>query len=396
MSPDADLRDVDLLEANIGDVRDPHPGYARARRETPVARTDHLGARVFTVYRAAEAEQVLRDDATFSAAINGRWMRDFLGRTILEMDGEMHRIHRALVAHGFRPRAVARWEEGVIGPTAHEVIDAFAARGEADLVRELAWRMPVRAFARIIGVPDVDFKRWQGWALRLERYAVDPAAGKQAAREARAYFEGVLEERRREPREDLITDLAEAELDGHRLDPDIIHGFLRLLVPAGAGTTYRLLGTVLLALLSAPERWEAVRADRSLVAAAIEEALRWEAPVQFAAREATVDATLAGVEVPKGSPVTVALGSANRDEDRFEHPDEFDLRRAESGHHLAFGGGNHFCLGAHLARLEAGVALNALLDRLPDMRLDPGDRDPHVLGFAFRSPTCVPVRFSPS
>lgn len=390
------LDDVDLLAANIGTDRDPHARYREARRAHPVARTAHLGAEVWTVYRYRDAEAVLRDGESFSNAINGRWMRAFLGRTILEMDGAEHLRYRGLIAHGFRPRAVTRWEEDVIRPTVEQAIEGFAARGRAELVRDFDWQVPVRVFARILGVPDVDHSRWQRWAVELERTSVDHEAGKRAAREVREYFEPKVAERRVAPTDDLISDLVHAEVDGHALDDDLIHGFVRLLVPAGAGTTYRLLGNLLFALLSAPERWEEVRADRSLVPGAVEEALRWESPVQFATREATRDAEVGGVEIPAGSAVITALGSANRDETRYEDPDTFDVHRRVAGHHLAFGSGNHFCLGAHLARLEAAVALNALMDRLPDLRLDAGDRDPHVMGWAFRSPNCLPVRFSAS
>jgi cytochrome P450 len=204
----------------------------------------------------------------------------------------------------------------------------------------------------------------------------------------------VIEHRRADPGEDMISSLATAEVDGERLDDEIIHGFLRLLVPAGAGTTYRLLGSLLFGLLTHIEQIDEVIADRSVVPRAIEEALRWESPVQFAMREA-IDATeLDGVAIPKGATVTVALGSANHDDDRYDDPERFDVHR-NGGPHLAFGDGPHRCLGEHLARVEARAALNALLDRLRDVRLDPGEDDPHIVGYAFRSPTAVPVRFTP-
>jgi cytochrome P450 len=148
-------------------------------------------------------------------------------------------------------------------------------------------------------------------------------------------------------------------------------------------------------LLEHPDQLDAVRADRTLVPRAVEEALRWESPVQFAAREANEDTEIAGVPIPKGSGVTSVLGSANRDESRWPDPDRFDIHREPHGI-VAFGEGAHLCLGAHLARLEAQVCLNAVLDRLDDLRLDPAGDDPHWVGWAFRSPTSVPVLFSPS
>ena len=384
--------ELDVVAANIGDVRDPYPSYARARERTPVARVQHLGADVAMVYRFAEAEQVLGDSETFSSRINGKWMRPFLGRTILEMDGHEHTKHRRLISHAFRRKVVQQWEDELIRPTAIELIDRFAARGRAELVREFAWEFPVRIIAKMVGVPQVDFAMWQQKAIELERSAVDWKGAKAASETLKGYFGPIVEERRRDPQADVISMLAEAEIDGEKLDDELIQSFLRLLVPAGAGTTYRLIGSLALGLLRNPDQLGAVRADRSLVPAAVEEALRWEAPVQFAAREATRDVELAGVAVEAGTPVTVALGAANHDGARWPDPDAFDVRR-EAQNHLAFADGEHFCLGAHLARIEASVALNALLDRLPDLALDAGGSEPYVVGFAFRSPTAVPVVF---
>src|SRR5437764_7025967 len=294
MTPPA-LEELDVVAANIGDVRDPYGGYEKARRETPVARVTHFGADAAMVYRFAEAEEVLGDSATFSSAINGAWMRPFLGRTILEMDGLEHHSHRRLISHAFRRKVVQQWEDELIRPTAHELIDRFAARGRAELVREFAWEFPVRIIAKMVGVPQTDYAMWQQKAIELERTAVDFPGAIAASQELKEYFGPIVEDRRREPREDVISMLAESEIEGERLDDDLIQSFLRLLVPAGAGTTYRLIGSLMLGLVQDPAQLEAVRADRSLMAGAVEEALRWEAPVQFAARQAMRDTELGGV-----------------------------------------------------------------------------------------------------
>lgn len=393
MTPAA-AREPDLLEANIGDVRDPYTTYREARNTSPVARVEHLGATATMVYRFAEAEQVLRVDDTYSAGINGKWMRPLLGRTILEMDGRTHFAHRRPIGSPFRPTMAASWEEGIISPLAHRLIDSFAVRGSAELVREFTWEFPVRVFAEIIGVPSVDHANWQRWAIALEMASVDWKRAMAASEEVRAYFQPIIEERRAKPGKDLVSILATAEVDGAPLQDEIIHGFLRLLVPAGAGTTYRLLGSLLFGLLTNPDQLALVRADRSLVPAAIEEALRWESPVQFAVREALSDAELAGVAIAAGTVVTIAIGSANHDDGRYPDPERFDVKRSGPPH-LAFGDGPHRCLGEHLARVEARTALNALLDRLQDLELVPAG-DPYITGYAFRSPTAVPVRFTPS
>jgi cytochrome P450 len=396
MPPDGSIVDeLDPVVQNYGDQRDPYPGYAEARREHGVVHEMHLNTEVFRVYRYDDVERVLRDGEGFSARINGELMRPFLGETILEMDGQRHQQSRGLIAHPFRPKVVAGWAENLISPTAHEVIDRFASRGRAELVRELAWQFPVRVFAKLLGIPLTDYEAWGRWAIDLERLSVDWERGVAATAAVRDYFAPIIEARRAEPNGDFVSELVHAELEGERLPEGLIHGFIRLLIPAGQSTTYRLVGTLMLAMLTHPEQLDAVRADRTLVPRAVDEALRWEAPVQFAARQADEDTEIAGVAIPKGAGVTSVLGSANRDETRFDDPDRFDVTRGHQSH-VAFGEGAHLCLGAHLARLEAGVALNAILDRFSDIRLDPAGDDPHWVGWAFRSPTSVPVLFSPS
>jgi len=202
----------------------------------------------------------------------------------------------------------------------------------------------------------------------------------------------VLEERRRQPADDLISDLAVAELDGERLDDEEIFSFLRLLLPAGAETTYRATGNLLFGLLSRPDQLDALRADRSLMAQAVEEAIRWESPLLITSRTATSDTEVRGVAIETGSQVIAHVGSANHDETRWDDAESYDLFRPPLPH-ISFGAGPHMCLGMHLARMEMGVAVGALLDRLPGVRLDPDGDDPHIHGELFRSPTSLPVLF---
>lgn len=389
------LDDLDLFtQTTVGDVRDPYPDFARARRETPVQLEEHYGSQSYTVFRHHDVAMVLRDPETFSSTVYAEAMGIVMGPSILQMDGREHHLHRSIIGGAFRRTALERWRDAVIEPTVHRLIDGFSSRGSAELVREFTWRFPIRVISQILGIPTSDADRFSRLSIELISIAVSFERGMAASHALREYFAGVLEERRGEPRDDLISALATAEIDGHRLPDEEIFGFLRLLLPAGAETTYRLLGTLLLALLSDPAQLDEVRRDRALIGPAIEEALRWEAPVQFIARRATRDVVVAGVALPEGAQVGCSLGSANRDETVFRNPDRYDLHR-DGAQHLAFAEGPHRCLGEHLARLETTVAMDALLDRLPDLRLDPRDLDPHVHGQAFRSPTCVPVAFTP-
>jgi cytochrome P450 len=189
-----------------------------------------------------------------------------------------------------------------------------------------------------------------------------------------------------------VSTLAAAELDGQQLTDDEIFAFLRLLLPAGAETTYRSSSNLLFGLLTNPEQLDALRADRALMPQAIEEGLRWEPPLTTIVRTATRDTVVEGVEIPAGAVVIVNMGSANHDEKYWEQPEEFDIHR-EQRQHLAFAFGPHMCLGMHLARMETRVLLERTFDRLPNLRLDPRAEAPHITGMTFRAPTALPVLF---
>jgi cytochrome P450 len=210
------------------------------------------------------------------------------------------------------------------------------------------------------------------------------------------YLRPLVEARRAEPTDDFLSDLVHAEVDGEQLTDGKLYGFLRLLLPAGGETTFRVLGNALYALLTHPDDLARVAADRSLIPDVIEETLRWETSVTMVSRIAASDTEVSGCPIPKGSPVGVITGSANHDETRWADADEWKLGRPVQ-HHLAFGTGPHQCLGMHLARLELRVGLNTILDRLPSLRLDPeGARDAVIEGYAFRGPRALPVLFDPS
>jgi cytochrome P450 len=393
----ADVWDMDVfVDTAVGDVRDPYPEFHRLQALGPVHLVEQFGSPTYFVYSYDEVDRVLKDSETFSSVVFEKSMVFVFGPTILAMDGHEHVAHRNVIGHAFRPKAVEEWKERLIAPIVHSLIDAFIGRGEANLVRELNFRFPIQVIARMLGIPSEDSGLFLRRSIEMISIAVNVDRGLQASAALRDYLAPFVEERRRDPKDDLISVLATAEVDGQRLPDEHIYGFLRLLLPAGAETTYRLLGNLLFALLTNTDQLEELRADRSLMPRAIEEALRWEAPVQQTAREVMRDGVeIAGTPIPKGQAVSVSLGAGNRDASKYDDPDRFDLHR-NGPPHLAFGGGAHFCIGAHLGRLETTVAMNALLDRLEELRLAPGDLDPHVHGQAFRSPTSLPVKFRPA
>jgi cytochrome P450 len=376
----------------------PYGAWAAAREKCPVLHFDSGaadGGEGYQITRFADAEKALRDWQTFSSSINAEHIGQFMGELILAMDGQEHRAYRNLVAHAFRASALERWDDELIRPTIDRLIDPIAPGGRADLVDAITSKYPVQVICGIVGVPLEDHEQFHKWAEQINTGPLDPPVGHAASRAMRDYLEPIVEARRLEPEDDLISDLVTAEIDGHQLTDEKIYGFLRLLLPAGAETTFRVMGNALLALLTHRDEMARVLADRELVAAVIEETLRWETSVTQVSRVATHDVEVAGCPIPAGASVGVVTGSADRDETRFDEADEWRLDRP-AAHHLAFGTGPHQCLGMHLARLELRVGLSAILDRLPNLRLDPDAPAPVIEGYAFRGPNALPVVFDPS
>ena len=373
-----------------GDVRDPYPELAAMREATPVL--EAMGS--YVVSRYEDVTRVLRDNQTFSSSVLKETMGDVMGhKIILGMDEPEHRRHRALVSPAFRQSALARWEESLVNAVVDDLIANFVDRGHAELVHEFTFPFPTKVVAGVLGLPTGDYLDFQRWAVAITTANAEMERGIAASEELGAYLMKVVEERRREPRDDLISDLVQAELDGEKLDDEEILSFLRLLLPAGVETTFRSSGNLLFLLLSHPDQLAAVRGDRSLMPQAIEEALRLEPPLNITSRITSCDTELGGIHVPANSQVIPMLGAANRDPDHYADPDRFDIFR-DAHQHISFGTGPHMCLGMHLARMETRVAINALLDQLPELRFDPGavERDdPHIHGQIFRSPTSLPV-----
>jgi cytochrome P450 len=383
---------IDWLAAQPYDV------WAQVRRsECPVLISEGtMGpGPYYQVTRHKDAEMVLRDDKTFSSSINGQHIGQFMGDLILAMNGEQHRKYRNLVAKAFRASQLEKWDDALVRPTINRLLDAIAPLGRADLVASVTSRYPVEVICGIVGVPLEDAQQFAQWAEEINTGPMAPERGHKASQAMVDYLRPLVEARRSNPTGDFLSDLVHAEVDGEQLSDSKIYGFLRLLLPAGGETTFRVMGNALYALLTHPDVLRAAYDDRELIPAVIEETLRWETSVTMVSRVAAHDTEIAGCPIAAGSPVGVITGSANRDEQRWDDADEWRPDRPMQ-HHVAFGTGPHQCLGMHLARLELRVGLDTILDRLTNLRLDEAHADDAVIeGYAFRGPRALPVLFDP-
>jgi len=290
----------------------------------------------------------------------------------------------------FSRRALETWRDTLVVPYANRLVDAIAPRGRADLTRDFAFPFPLAIIAGMLDVPEPDRLRYMRWAIEILSGEVGGARAFQAARALGDFFAPRIEAARGRSGNDLITLLANVELDGARLGAEEILPFIRLLSPAAFETTARAFSNLMCGLLNNPKQLEAVKRDRKLVPQAVQEGLRWEPPLLAFSRWATRDTELCGVPVKQGCAVAPIVGAANRDPERWENPDAFDIHRPAKPH-IAFAIGAHTCLGMHLARMESRVVLEAVLDRLPNLRLDPEAKDPHITGELFRSPLALPL-----
>lgn len=384
-------------------LRDPYPLFARRRRDTSgVFRgsvmdwtktpDDFRPKHLYAAVSFDAVNRVFRDGKVFNSHIYDSTIGLFIGPTILAMEGKPHWEHRNLVSAAFKSRSLARWEPEVVRPVVNTLIDEFVDVGQADLVRDFTFEFPTRVISKLLGLPEEDLPWFRKRAVELISYHVKYKRAFEASAALKDYFLDQIDKRRSHPTEDIIGDLVSAEIDGTKLSDEAIYSFLRLLLPAGLETTYRSSGNLLYLLLTHPEQFAALQADRDLLSGAIEEGLRYETPLTTVQRYAAEDTELEGVAVPAGSVIDVCIGSANRDEKRWERSEEFDIFRKRVPH-ISFAAGEHTCMGLHLARMETRVAVECLLDRLTDISLVT-DEDPHIWGQPFRSPTALPVTFA--
>jgi cholest-4-en-3-one 26-monooxygenase len=317
---------------------------------------------------------------------------------MLNMDPPLHTRYRRLVNKGFTPRMV-RDLEATIVRYADQIIDAVCERGTAEFVDEISSELPLMVIAELLGVPQEDRRQMFDWSNRMvgsddPEYQVTPEASAQAAMDLFAYADELTAKRRMAPREDLVSVLTTGEVEGETLSQLEIDLFFMLLTVAGNETTRNLMSGAMTAFFEHPDQWRRLVADPSLLPTAIEEMLRWVTPVMHFRRDAAHDVELHGEQIKAGDKVVFWHISANRDEEAFDRPDEFDIGRAPNNH-IAFGGGGpHFCLGANLARMEIQVMFDRLVARVPDIHLD-GDVQRLRSNF-INGTKHLPVAFAPT
>lgn len=382
---------------------DPYPAWHRLRSEAPVhpgivhELTGFAGPAFFqglpfpdrphfSAFSFAACDDAYRNDTVFAASpepIDLEHGEMSAVNSMLSMDGKQHRRYRALVQPSFKPAKAEWWIRNWIEQTVHMLIDGFADDGRAELNVDFAAAIPLLTITGSFGIPVEQ-------AIELRASLRNPPA-------VIEMIAPIVAARRSAPTDDLISVLVQSEItdeDGvtHQLSDAEIYSFSLLLLTAGSGTTWKQMGITLTALLQHPEALQAVQDDRTLLRAAIEESVRWLPTDPMFSRHTIEDIDFHGVHIPKGSVIHICIGAANRDPARWDDPDRYDIFRPMKPT-LAFGGGPHICLGMHVARAEMTVGINALLDRLPNLRLDPDAEAPRFVGMYERGATAIPVLF---
>ncbi|QRN99558.1 cytochrome P450 [Archangium violaceum] len=383
----------------------PHSFYSSLRREAPVSQVEPGG--MWAVTRYEDALHVLKNPQIFSseglrAATQPAWLgqRNPVSDSILVLDPPDHTRLRSLITRTFSAPGVARLES-FVRSNAESIVADMLARRRVDFVESMGLTLPSRTMSALLGLDTSLAPRFKGWADAIVSFGITPPDATERQAELRAtltelkhHLGQVLELRRREPGNDVVSDLLQARAQGGVLSDDELLGFLVLLLVAGLETTYDLLGLCGLMLADQPDIWARLKADRTLVPKFVEEVLRFESPSQSTMRITTQETELGGVRLPKGAVLMVQFVSANRDESVFPNPHRFDLDRTGTPH-LGFGHGIHFCVGAPLARLEARLAVEVLLERCSKLVREPGPVQWNV-AVTTRGPAVLPLELHPA
>jgi len=395
---EVDFDPFEMDDAVFGDIEDPYSLIAEARSRNPVlegSMIELLGSPVdnvlpvpkFMVLGYKEVDEVMRNPHLFSNESVKAYLGPTFGDTIPGMDPPRHQPIRRQFQKFFLPAQIKKWSDTLVDPVVTELIGQIEAKGYGELVEEFAKRYPFEIIYRQLGLPERDTLIFHKLAVtqtfigEFHRYGIE-AGGKLGT-----YLYALLEERRKNPGSDLVSMLCHTGLAD-----EVIVSFFRNLINAAGDTTYRATGCMMIGLLSNQDQLDAVRNDRSLIPQVLEETLRWNPPILFTQRTVTQNTELGGVALPEGAVLHVSIAAANNDPEIYENPRKFDLFRG-TRNHFGFGIGSHMCLGQHLARLEMTRALTAILDRLPNLRLDPDKPAPTITGGMMRTPRDVHVLF---
>lgn len=399
------LADSNLLADTWGQGV-PIDQFDRLRREDPVHwHPEPNDTGFWAVTRHADVVAVSRDPELFSSELGSPFIStqtdeamEQIRLSILGMDGAKHHRYRRLVSKGFTPRVIAQLESQIVN-RAEAIADTVCERGECEFVQEVAAQLPLQMICDMIGLPESDWQRMFELSNKMVGFddpdlQATPEDGANAAAEIYGYCDAIANDRRANPRDDLMTALVQAEIDGDRLDDLELNLFFVTLVVAGNETTRNLITHGALALIEHPDQADRLRADPSLYPSAVEEMLRWGSSIHNFRRTATRDTVLSGQEIKAGDKVVIYYLAANRDPEIFENPHLFDIGRTPNDH-VAFGGGGiHFCLGANLARSEIKAMIRQVVERMPNLELD-GEvsrmRSDFINGIK-----SMPVRFTPT
>jgi len=346
------------------------------------------GTKVFAVMGFDAAQKVFLGNKTVYGQAYKHTLRKTWGESVIVLDPPRHTPIRSLTVKALSK--LSDWETNIIAPACDYLIDQIEAKGGGDLVSEYTGIVPLIVIGSLLDL-DMSNGRWLLERInQVMAVAYNPEEGEAAAADIRAMFSDLYDERLKKPGEDLISQLIAAEVDGAKLSKEQVLDFCRILMPAGFETTSKQFGHLMTALLTHPEQMSMVRSDPALIPAAVEEVTRWESPLISNPKQALVDTTLAGVDIPAGAILIIFQGYVDRDSSKWERPHEFDISRPRRPT-LAFGAGIHFCPGAQLARAELAMGTAKLLSRFPHLRLADPSRPPEIRGFYTRVVSSIPV-----
>lgn len=388
MSMEVMMSDTDFGNDEVPDL---HERLAELRKAGTVVPVRHWGKTAWMVLGREEIVKVFNDSVNFHPEVfQMKYAAPGQGRTMLAMDGQEHRINRTAVQASFLPGKVRPLMEQSIAPAIHHLLDRIEGQEEVEFVQAVARPFPFLVITKLLGIPVEDEALFMHWAVKMIDFPWDPEGAVMAKAEFDEHVQKIIDERRINPADDVLSMMANAVVEGRTLDNEEVLAFARILFPAGSDTTFKSGGSLFAAVLGQPEFRAMALKDEKSRAALVSEALRWEPPVPLQPRMASADSELGGVQIKEGDMLLLALAAVNNDPEKYPDPRRFDPSRDNSSI-MTFGNGPHFCLGMHVARRELETALRVVFERFPKMELSPG-RQIAFVGGQIRGPREVWVR----